>query len=168
MSDRLAVMNAGRVEQLGPPRQVYDEPETVFVADFLGISNLMTGEVRDTSGDHCRVRVGEFDLVAVTGSASPSGAVKLLIRPERIRLLPVDADGENRVPGMVDRVVYRGSGSQIFVRLPNGDRIQVLVQNAGDGPAYTSGDPVRVCLPRDALRVLTGVQAARQRVRDPA
>jgi hypothetical protein len=55
---------------------------------------------------------------------------------------------------MVERVVFRGSANQVFVRLPGGDLIQVLVQNSGQGPEYTSGDPVRIHLPPDALRVL--------------
>src|SRR5581483_3918478 len=62
MSDRLAVMNRGRVEQLGAPKDVYEEPETVFVADFLGISNLLSATASGSEGGGCRVRVGEFEL----------------------------------------------------------------------------------------------------------
>jgi spermidine/putrescine transport system ATP-binding protein len=154
MSDRLAVISAGKVEQLGPPKRVYEEPETTFVADFLGISNLLSGTASGESATDCRVRVGEFELRASGGNVAARGETKLLIRPERVRLEPHDSSGENRVPGMVERVVYRGSSNQVFVRLPNGDRVQALVQNVGDGPAYEGGDPVRVYLPAEAMRVL--------------
>ncbi len=154
MSDRLAVMNAGRVEQLGPPRQVYEEPETTFVADFLGIANLLSGTAVGRDNGHCRVKVGEFEVQATRGHLAAQGETKLLVRPERVHLEPHEAQGENRLPGMVERVVFRGSANQVFVRLPGGELIQVLVQNSGQGPEYRSGDPVRIHLPPDALRVL--------------
>ena len=154
MSDRLAVMNAGRVEQLGPPKQVYEEPETTFVADFLGIANLLGATAEGKDGDCCRVRIGEFGLRASRGNLAARGATRLLVRPERVGLEPHAAEGENRLPGMVERIVYRGSNNQVFVRLAGGELIQVLVQNSGQGPEYGSGDPVRVHLPPEALRVL--------------
>ena len=158
MSDRLAVMNRGRVEQLGPPRTVYEEPQTTFVADFLGISNLLSGT--SSGSDGSRIRLGEFELHVANGSSPPGGTVKLLIRPERVRLEPTDSGGENRLPGMVERVVYRGSSNQVFVRLPSGDQVQAFVQNAGDVRQYVSGDPVRVFLPSEALRILTDTGTA--------
>ena len=161
MSDRLAVMNAGHIEQLGPPKAVYEEPDTTFVADFLGISNLMTGTALGQAGAHCRVRVNEVELEASRGDITTRGQTKLVIRPERVRLEPRGANGENRIPGMVERVVYRGSNNQVFVRLPGGDQVQALVQNVGDGrPEYATGDPVSVHLPAEALRVLTDTGTA--------
>jgi spermidine/putrescine transport system ATP-binding protein len=156
MSDRLAVMHGGRIEQLGPPKEVYERPDTTFVASFLGISNLLTGAARGRNGETCTVHVGEFELVA-TGAAG-SGQAQVVIRPERVRLEPHDAAGENRIPALVERVVYRGSADQVFARLPGGEQVQALVQNAG-GPEYQPGDAVRLHLPADALRVLanTGV-----------
>jgi spermidine/putrescine transport system ATP-binding protein len=154
MSDRLAVMNRGRVEQIGPPRLVYEEPQTTFVADFLGISNLLRGTALGKAGEFNRVRVGEFELHAGKGDLAAHGDTKLLIRPERVRLEPSGSSGENRIPGMVERVVYRGSSNQVFVRLPNGDQVQAFVQNAGDATQYAGGDPVRIHLPPEALRVL--------------
>ena len=159
MSDRLAVMNRGQVEQVGPPRQVYEEPQTTFVADFLGISNLLRGTALGRAGEFSRVRVGEFELHAGKGDLAAHGETKLLIRPERVRLEPTGSSGENRVPGMVERVVYRGSSNQVFVRLPNGDQIQAFVQNAGDTTQYAGGDPVRIHLPPEALRVLLDTSA---------
>ena len=156
MSDRLAVMHAGRIEQLGPPKEVYERPDTTFVASFLGISNLLMGTARRRNGETCTVAVGEFELVA-EGVPGP-GQAQVVIRPERVRLEPHDASGENRIPALVERVVYRGSADQVFTRLPGGEQVQALVQNAG-GAAYEPGDAVRLHLPADALRVLadTGV-----------
>ena len=155
MSDRLAVMRNGRVEQLGPPRDVYEEPATTFVADFLGISNLMSANALGSAPAGTRVRVGELELIAGQGEAGANGDTKLVIRPERVLLEPHESTGENRIPGIVERIVYRGSNNQVFVRLTGGDLIQSLVQNAGHGREWASGDAVRVHLPTEALRVLT-------------
>jgi spermidine/putrescine transport system ATP-binding protein len=159
MSDRLAVMNAGRIEQMGPPKAVYEEPETTFVATFLGISNLITGVVRPLDERRCAVRVGEFELQASTGNVTAEGETKLMIRPERVRLEPHDARGENRIPGIVERVVYRGNADQVFIRLPGGDQVQALVQNAGGDGQREAGDAVRLHLPAEALRVLADTGA---------
>ena len=160
MSDRLAVMNRGRVEQLGPPKTVYEEPQTTFVADFLGISNLLSGTPSGTIGELSRIKVGDFEVHAANGMPPTGAAIKLLIRPERVRLEPTDSAGVNRLPGMVERVVYRGSSNQVFVRLPSGDQVQALVQNAGDAREFASGDGVRVFLPAEALRVLADTGTA--------
>ena len=79
-----------------------------------------------------------------------------MIRPERVRLGPFDETGPNRLPGMVDRLVYVGSSTQVIVRLPTGATIQALYQNQGAPPTFEQGTPVSVFLPADALRVLAG------------
>jgi spermidine/putrescine transport system ATP-binding protein len=168
MSDRLAVMRDGRVEQLGPPREVYEEPATTFVADFLGISNLMNATAVGSAPTGARVRVGELELIAGQGEPGADGATKLVIRPERVQLEPHESAGENRIPGIVERIVYRGSNNQVFVRLTGGDLIQSLVQNAGHGREWASGDAVRVYLPVEALRVLTASGPAGPAVEDGA
>jgi spermidine/putrescine transport system ATP-binding protein len=161
MSDRIAVMSEGRVEQVAPPQEVYEEPTTTFVADFLGVSNLMSVLAHGPTGDgRCRVSIGEFELVAGRGETTTSGPTKIVIRPERVRLEPHESTGENRVPGMVERVVYLGNSKQIIVRLANGDVVQALVQNTGEELLYRQGDPVRAHLPAEALRVLTDTGTA--------
>ncbi len=181
MSDRLAVMHAGRIEQLGPPKEVYEHPDTTFVASFLGISNLLVGTPRRGDGDRCTVQFGEFALQATGGvdgaggvggsgsgevGGSGSGEAQMVIRPERVRIEPHDASGENRVPALIERVVYRGSADQVFARLPAGEQVQALVQNSG-GRTWEPGDAVRLHLPAEALRVLadTGVPAVEGRTR---
>ena len=154
MSDRLAVMNRGRIEQLGAPREVYREPTTTFVADFLGISNLMDATALGRRGDGCDVELGDARLHAGCGIAEARGATKLVIRPERVLLEPRGAEGDNRVPGMVERIVYLGSAHHVFARLAGGQQICALVQDTGEALSFEPGDPVRVHFPPDALRVL--------------
>src|SRR5882724_4922855 len=155
MSDRIAVMSHGRVEQVAPPEQIYEEPSTVFVADFLGVSNLMVAIAQGADGQgRCRVKLGSFDLSAGRGESGISGNTKITIRPERVRLEAHGSSGENRVPGMVERWVYLGNAVQLIVRLATGEKIQVLVQNTGDSIPFAQGTPVHAHLPAEALRVL--------------
>jgi spermidine/putrescine transport system ATP-binding protein len=155
MSDRIAVMSDGRIEQVGTPREVYEEPATAYVADFLGVSNLMEGSAMGSSGDgRCRVKLGEFVVMAGQGEEDALGPVKLVIRPERVQLEAQGGSGENRVPAMVERSVYVGSILQLIVRLAHGEAIQVWIQNRGDGEDYPQGTAVTAHLPVEALRVL--------------
>jgi spermidine/putrescine transport system ATP-binding protein len=162
MSDRLAVMSNGRVEQVGTPSEVYEEPRTAYVADFLGVSNLMDAKAQgmDAQG-RANVRLGEFDIAAAQGDIDALGDVKVVIRPERVKLDEAGTTGENRVPGMVERVVYVGSIMQVIVHLAPGATLQAWVQNEGEGLPYGQGQSVSVHLPSEALRVLVdpGVEA---------
>ena len=160
MSDRIAVMSDGRIEQVGPPQDLYEEPKTTFVADFLGVSNLMTVTAKSESEGRCKVALGEFELYAAQGDTSTRGETRMVIRPERVRLEAHQSTGENRIPGMVERVVYLGNANQIIVGLAHGERIHALVQNTGDELAYHQGDPVKVYMPAEALRVLTDTGTA--------
>ncbi|MEX0834304.1 MAG: ABC transporter ATP-binding protein [Actinomycetota bacterium] len=154
MSDRIAVMSAGQIEQLGSPTEVYEEPATAYVADFLGVSNLMEATANGMSNGACLVRLGNVDLSANEGVTDARGEVKIVIRPERVRLGPQGEIGENRVPGMVERLVYLGPITQVLIRLIHGDNLQVMVQNQGDKAPFEQGMAVSVHLPAEALRVL--------------
>ena len=156
MSDRLAVMSNGRIAQLGSPREVYEEPADAYVADFLGVSNLMEATVvaAASAPAPCRLKIGEFELSAECGRVDATGDVKLAIRPERVQLKPYEESGPNRVPGMVERVVFLGSATQVFIRLAPGEALQALVHNDGEPVAFQQGSAVNVLLPADALRVL--------------
>jgi spermidine/putrescine transport system ATP-binding protein len=160
MSDRLAVMNAGRVEQVGAPQDVYEDPQTVFVADFLGVSNLMDATATGAVDGACRVELDRFELLGSAGASDVTGPAKVVIRPERIELEPHGAPtGPNRLPGMVERVVYVGSAIQVIVRAATGDALQALVQNTGKGAPFEQGTPVQIHLPAEALRVLPAGEA---------
>jgi len=76
MSDRVAVMNGGRVEQSGPPQYIYEEPATLFVADFLGVSNLVPAEASGRVGATCMLKVGDIPMRAMQGSVDARGSVK--------------------------------------------------------------------------------------------
>jgi spermidine/putrescine transport system ATP-binding protein len=155
MSNRIAVMNHGRVEQVAGPREVYEEPRTEFVADFLGVSNLMDAVAEGRDGDACRLRVGEYTLYARHGDVDARGPVRCVIRPERVRLRPYDDGDGNLIPGMVEQVVYLGDAIQLMVRLAIGWTLHAKIQNDGEHSLnYSQGTPVKVELPVGAVRVL--------------
>jgi spermidine/putrescine transport system ATP-binding protein len=163
MSDRLAVMDAGRIVQAGTPRDIYQEPQTEFVADFLGVANLLQIECLSQTGTVRPVRLGEFTVMAQTPGGHGSGPGRSVIRPECVELAEAGLAGDNRVPGMVDRTVFQGSTTQVMVRLPHGPVIQSLQTNASPEDRYSAGQPVTVRLPPESLRVLktsTGVGPA--------
>ena len=155
MSTRIAVMNNGRVEQVADPREVYEEPRTEFVADFLGVSNLMDAVAEGRDGDACRLRVGDYTLHARHGDVDARGPVRCVIRPERVRLRPFDDGDGNAIPGMVEQVVYLGDAIQLMVRLAIGWTLHAKIQNDGEHSlSYSQGTPVKVELPVGAVRVL--------------
>jgi spermidine/putrescine transport system ATP-binding protein len=168
MSDRLAVMNHGRIAQLGTPAEVYNEPSDAYVADFLGVSNLMDAQVEPggTARGCCRLRLGDFALEAQSGQLDATGTVKLAIRPERIHLHSYDDSGANRVPGMVERLVFLGSTTHVYVRLATGSALQALVRNDGSSLPYGQGTAVSVGLPAEALRVLPDPGVSPAEIRD--
>jgi spermidine/putrescine transport system ATP-binding protein len=153
MSDRIAVMNGGRVEQAGSPREVYEEPSTEFVADFLGVSNLLAGEATGDGGA-CALRIGERSFRAEQGATGSRGAVKAMIRPERIVVEEQRAAGENRLPGLVERAVFLGNAFELHVRVVGGDLLKVMLPNDGSAREIAEGTAVTLHLPPDALRVL--------------
>jgi spermidine/putrescine transport system ATP-binding protein len=136
MSDRIAVMNRGLVEQVAGPEEVYARPETTFVAGFIGVSNLMPGVVEAT-GDRGRVRldVGPQVAVAVGGDLAVGERCHAVVRPEKLR---IDADaaavpaGNPSVEGVVESSVYIGTATQLVVRLSGDVRMTVLVPNADE------------------------------------
>ncbi len=154
MSDRIAVMSRGRVEQVGSPKEVYEEPATAYVADFLGVSNLMTARAMGPGAGGCRVAIGTSELVAGRGDTGATGEVKLVIRPERVQVHPRGSAGPNRIPGMVERTVFLGPTMQIIVQLPENRVVNAVVTNRSESEGYPQGEPVDVHLPAEDLRVL--------------
>ena len=132
MSDRIAVMSNGLVEQVGTPREVYDEPTTEFVADFLGISNMISAEAQPDRSAGCRLQVGEFTLMAKVGATNSRGTVRCVVRPERLKLEPYDST--RRKPGARDRRAPRLP----WQRDPRG-------RAPRDGPNAPIPDPERRC-----------------------
>ncbi len=150
MSDRLAVMNQGRIEQLGSPEDVYERPATDFVAGFLGTSNLLDGTVvsRTTRAD-ATVALAGGGVVRVPADRLPAGrdAVRIGVRPEKLLLEPAgDAqhDDYNNLTGTVVLASYLGVSHQYTVAGPGGASITVYVQNLGASRTPTLGDAVRL------------------------
>jgi spermidine/putrescine transport system ATP-binding protein len=155
MSDRLAVMHEGRLAQVGTPRDVYDEPATTYVADFLGVSNLMPVEVLASGpSPRCQVKLGDSVLYVDTALSAPTGPGKLCIRPEKVTIDAHGAPGDNRAPGMIERSVFLGSHTQVYVRLAAGPSVQAQLNGESPVLDLTQGTPVSVHLPPQALRVL--------------
>ena len=151
MSDRLAVMHGGRIQQLGTPREVYEEPATAFVADFLGVSNLMTG-TGDGAGT---VTVDGVPLEARAGDTRAAGDVRVTIRPERVELEPAGAAGAE--PPALHRARARLPRLDDAGLRPDGERsVAPGARSRTPGSRFrtTRGDPVVAHLPPDALRAL--------------
>jgi spermidine/putrescine transport system ATP-binding protein len=133
MSDRIAVMYRGHLEQLGDPESLYERPSTRFVAGFLGVSNLLPGSVAGTDGRYATVRMADDTNVrAPSALVGSNTAVNVGVRPEKIRLRePADAapDGHNRLTGVVRDASYMGVSTQYQVEARGGARLTVYEQN---------------------------------------
>src|SRR5690606_1094042 len=131
--DTVAVMNAGRIEQLGPPAEIYEFPATVFVANFLGRSNLLEGEVTGSAGDDVLVTAyGRRFSVPVGRTRSARGAVCLGVRPEKLHLATdVNAvpTGHQWVEGVVSDSSYLGVSTEYLVRTHWGAEMAVFAPN---------------------------------------
>src|SRR4051795_2920477 len=156
MSDRIAVMNKGLVEQAASPRSIYEEPTTVFVAEFLGVSNLLEAEALGRDGSSCTVRIGDRVFRCGQGELDTRGDVKVMIRPERISIEPHAEAGDERLPGIVERSVFLGGSHEGPVRVRGGERMRAMVANDGSPPPVSldPGAAVSLRLPPAALRVL--------------
>jgi len=150
MSDRIAVMSQGKIQQLGAPLEIYEQPVNRFVADFIGDTNFVTATIDGQAGDYVRCRCGGgLDLLASPIGGVASGAqVTLAVRPEKILLKPGEL-------GTVAQTVYVGTDTNYEVRLGDGSRISVRLQNAADGHAqFAVGDGVAIDVPAGAARML--------------
>jgi spermidine/putrescine transport system ATP-binding protein len=134
MSDRIAVMDAGRIDQLGSPREIYERPATRFVAGFIGTSNLLDGTVQSISGDVALLGYGEGErvLVPVRGGVRVGDELEVSVRPEKIDLSQQapDGTGTSVLTGLVTAVVYHGTSTNYTVRTSAGPELVVFDQNA--------------------------------------
>jgi spermidine/putrescine transport system ATP-binding protein len=139
MSDRLVVMDAGRIEQLGSPRELYEHPATRFVANFIGTSNILTGRLERRGDIWALAGLGpdERVLVANPGHVQPGEDVELAVRPEKI-VLRTEQDppppDRSALRAKVDEVVYRGTSTQYRTVTDGGETIAVYRQNASATP----------------------------------
>jgi spermidine/putrescine transport system ATP-binding protein len=154
MSDRMAVMAHGTIEQLGTPSEVYESPASSYIAEFLGVSNLMEVMVKSqTPEGKAVVQLGSHELVAATPYPWPGPAL-VSIRPERIKLVSGDGGVPNTVRAVVDRTVYAGPVLNLLVHIEDLNEIQVTVANEGHMATFKHGQEIDLQLPADALQVL--------------
>jgi spermidine/putrescine transport system ATP-binding protein len=150
MSDRIAVMNRGLVEQCAVPEAVYERPSTTFVAGFIGVSNLMPATVASANGERGRVRLDSgVELEADISGFDAGERAHAVVRPEKLDILDAGAstDGRPSVEGIVESSVFLGTATQIVVRLTDDVRMTVLVPNADEVErARLPGGGVRVRL----------------------
>ena len=154
MSDRIAVMRGGRIEQLGVPEELYERPGTEFVAGFLGVSNLLDGEVVGQSGDMAEVRLTDGKVIRAPSSATNGAStVRVGIRPEKLRVVPRDgqetgaAAETNMLEGTVLDASYIGVSTQYLVKTADGHVLTVYAQNlttSGASEVLSDGQDVRV------------------------
>ncbi|MFL6194496.1 MAG: ABC transporter ATP-binding protein [Thermoanaerobaculia bacterium] len=147
MSDRIAVMSQGRVEQVGSPVEVFESPETEFVARFLGAANVFTAEARRHEEGRLVLQLpdGTELAVAVPGPERlRREPVRFVVRPEKLSLRAVPAPSEVSIPVTVEDRVYHGASTEWIVRGREGERYTVLAQNSGRTglePPFTLGSP---------------------------
>jgi len=169
MSDRIAVMNRGRIEQLASPEEVYERPATEFVAGFIGVSNLLPGEVESVSGDEVYLRLDSGPTVRTTGREVTRGErCHAVVRPEKLRVAKVEepaGPGEPSVEGIVESAVYLGTATQMVVLLAGDVRLTVLVPNADEAERQRlpgAGARVRLTWAPEHMHIVTsnGTRAA--------
>lgn len=156
LSHRIAVMNAGRIEQMDEPSKIYSFPTNRFVADFIGNINMLRAEVLEAASDYLRIRIpgmGEVRAPAKTGAAPGQKGV-LALRPEQVRIAARidDVARDNHFPGKVRDFLYVGDITTYIVDLDNGAQIEALLPNSAPGRAkfFETGDTVEIAWRQDA------------------
>jgi putative spermidine/putrescine transport system ATP-binding protein len=152
IADRVGVMKDGRLEQLGPPTDVYARPESSFVAEFVGLTNRLNGEVRDG-----RVSVRGLSLPLVD-AATPNGPAAALVRPEAVSLSPDTAQDSGPLVGTVIATTFLGATSRITVDL--GDSRIMAQLDTVDAAALPAGSRVSLRIREDPVLVARGVAPA--------
>jgi len=149
MADTIVVMRDGKLEQVGSAAEIYQRPATEFVANFIGASNMFSGQVERSNGEALEIKTGSGIRLRVNGTApGASTNATVSVRPEAIAIERSNAgeggDSFNTVRAQVDEIVYRGFISHYYLRLSDGQQMVVFRQNQGsDGaPAYAKGDHV--------------------------
>jgi spermidine/putrescine transport system ATP-binding protein len=137
MSDRIAVMSAGRILQIGTPREIYDRPAERFVADFIGETNFLPADVVSSSAGEAKVRLANGAALSATlpGDFQPDGKVTIVVRPEHARL--GSAGNGAHLGGTLENAVYFGTDTHYHIRLDDGGAFIIRRQNARSG----QGDP---------------------------
>jgi len=158
MSDRIAVMDGGKLQQVGTPIEIYEYPQTRFVAEFIGDSNFLTGRIVSKQSGKITVLVDqELPVLVATTDDIPAGkVVTLVLRPEKIAIYPADYEAENTWAGTVQEVVYIGTDTRYTVQLTAKSSIAIRRQNLhrDDLQRHRVGDRVQVAVPPESICIL--------------
>jgi spermidine/putrescine transport system ATP-binding protein len=171
MADTIAVMNQGVIEQMGAPSELYENPRTTFVANFLGQSNLIAGEILGRDGDHVTVRVqGATASVPGDRAHSDSGRGWLGIRPEKVLIAeagtPIDAPGDVITGGYITDVSFVGVSTQYSVMMPWHQELTVFEQNTGARAMLPVGTKVDISWRPEFAFLLDASQDAKAGIED--
>jgi spermidine/putrescine transport system ATP-binding protein len=162
MSDRIAVINQGRIEQLGPASEIYHRPLTTFVANFIGQANILEGRVTDVEGPNARVHIGPDIELILDASQVPAEAQNLLVsvRPEKLFLQQAPGDGasrDNRFAARVVDEIFRGAIAQLLLETASGQTLTAMVANeSSTQQSFHRGDEVWVHVHRDDIVIVRG------------
>ena len=161
MSDRIAVMSNGVVEQVDTPENVYERPTTTFVAGFIGVSNLMPGTVTSAGGGRARIQLDTGIEVEASVDGIQSGErCHAVVRPEKLRISQASGESSDGLPGVegvVQSSIYLGTATQIVVNLPGDVPMTVLVPNASEAERARlpgGGAPVRLSWEPEHMHVV--------------
>jgi spermidine/putrescine transport system ATP-binding protein len=149
MSDRIAVMSNGRVQQIGTARDIYESPTNRIVADFIGETNLLQVEVHTVNEGRATVTLPSGHHLSCPAAATTPGRHALSIRPERVTITP-----SGDLKATVDRVVYLGTDLQVLTRLADGTPFTIRLQNAARTQIPTPGQTIALHLEEGAARLL--------------
>ena len=154
MSDRIAVMSNGELQQIGSAQEIYEQPRNQFVAGFIGETNLFDVIIEDIQEGQAICRIGDICISCiVTGSAVKGSTRQISIRPERLSFTSSPEDGQ--ITGVVERLTYLGTDTQYLVQLNDGTKITVRSQNARDtGLNVRSGERIGLKLEKGGARLL--------------
>ena len=156
MSDRIAVMEAGRILQVGTPRQIYNHPVERFVADFIGSTNFLAAEVITTENGRARIRLisGSEITTELPDGMVPRGRVTTAVRPEYSRLL-ADPNKKGDLQGILENIVYFGTDTHYHTRLPDETLFVTRMQNQReDTEKFRVGQPVNIVFKPNSVQML--------------
>ena len=152
MSDRIAVMSNGQVQQIGSAREIYEAPVNRFVADFIGETNLLPVKVASLAGGMARVVLpGGHEITCQAALAGPGAAHHVSIRPERLTIAPA---GTGDLNATVDRLIYLGTDLQVLARLADGTALHLRLQNSARLSPPEAGSPIGIVIEEGAARLL--------------
>ncbi|RVD31928.1 ABC transporter ATP-binding protein, partial [Mesorhizobium sp. M4A.F.Ca.ET.020.02.1.1] len=152
LSDRVAVFNKGRLEQVDAPEQLYERPCTPFVASFIGENNLFDGRVEELSADGASIRLdaGAVLRMTVAGRAAIGDRVKVGIRPEHVKV----GASEGALPGKIIEISYLGDARRVAVECGGIGRLSLKLPTGAEAGQVGIGDEIRVVIPQALCRAL--------------